>query len=185
MEEIIERCKEKDISSQGILYEKYSQKVYRTAYLLTKSKTLAEDITQETFIRLFSKITLFEVGKAFEPWLYTITLNVSKNVLKKQKWVNLFSPIEEDELTTEHHDLEINYERKERDGSIKEVIDRLPYKLKEVIILKYYNNFSQEEIADMLGIPLGTVKSRIHSGLEKIRRAIDNNIPIMEVFSHE
>lgn len=185
MEEIIKKCKQKDISAQSILYEKYSKQVYRTAYILTKSKTLAEDITQETFIRAFSKINLFKEGKSFNSWLYTITLNVSKNILKRQKWVNFFCPLEENEPSGDYNTLEFTYEHKERDRLMKEVIDRLPFKQKEVIILKYYNNFSQEEISDILAIPVGTVKSRIHTGLEKIRKVIDNNISIMEVFSYE
>ena len=185
MEEIINKCKDKDISAQSTLYEKYSEKVYRTAYLLTRSKTLAEDVTQETFIRLFSKITLYDEDKLFDSWLYTITLNVARSILKRQKWLNLFGPLWEYEIYSNKDSLELNYERKERDRLIKEVIDRLPYKLREVIILKYYINFSQEEIASILNIPIGTVKSRIHTSLEKVRKVMDNNISIREVFSHE
>lgn len=185
MEEIIKMCKQKDILAQSILYEQYSKQVYRTAYILTKSKTLAEDITQETFIRVFSKINLFKEGKSFNSWLYTITLNVAKNILKRQKWVNFFCPLEEDEPFCNYNSTEFICEHKERDRLMKEVIDRLPLKQKEVIILKYYNNFSQEEIADILGIPVGTVKSRIHTGLEKIRKVINNNVSIMEVFLYE
>lgn len=185
MEEIIKRCKENDISAQSILYEKYIKQVYRTAYLLTKSKTLGEDISQETFIRVFSKITLFQEGKSFDSWLYTITLNVAKSIIRRQRWVNFFCPLEENEHLDDHNDLALNYEYKEREELIRKVIDGLPYKFKEVIILKYYNNFSQEEIADMLEIPVGTVKSRIHTGLDKIRKIIGNNISIMEVISYE
>lgn len=95
MDEIITRCKTSDTIAQSILYENYSDQVFRTAFLLCKNKDLAEDITQETFIRIFSKLCTFKGDESkFSQWLYSVTLNVAKNTFRKQRWINFFSPID-------------------------------------------------------------------------------------------
>lgn len=185
MDKIIARCKEGDISAQNILYEKYVSKVLRTAFLLCKNKDLAEDITQETFIRVFSKINTF-IGESnsFDSWIYSVTLNVAKNIFRKQKLLNFFSPISDHEELRSPIIIEEDYEKKEREELLLATINKLPYKFKEVIILKYYNDFSQEEIASILNIPIGTVKSRINSALKKIKSNLNNN-SLEGVLGHE
>lgn len=186
MDEIITRCKEGDVLAQGILYKSYVNQVLRTAFLLCKNKELAEDITQETFIRVFSKINTFKNGKnSFNSWLYSVTLNVSRNIFRKQKWLSFFSSIDDHEDMKSSTILEEDYEKIEREELLLETINNLTYKLKEVIILKYYNDFSQEEIASILDIPVGTVKSRINSALKKIKKNIGENSILEEVLSNE
>lgn len=186
MDEIIDRCKTGNVNAQEILYEKYSSKVYKTAFLLCKSRELAEDITQETFIRIFSKLYTFKGNEnTFSSWLYSVTLNVAKNTFRKQRWLNFFSPIENHEDLESLSRIDEDYEKKEREELLFNAINMLPYKLKEIIILKYYNDFSQEEISNILNIPIGTVKSRINSSLKKIKKFIGENNLLEGVLGHE
>lgn len=180
MEEIIKRCMEKDVDAMGYIYEKYKTKVYRTAYLLSYNASLSDDITQEAFIRIFSKMHLYKESYSFESWIYMIVLNVYRNIRRKQKWKNML-PLSEDIKVEDDTCLPAS-EQNERKELLAGIIRTLPDRISEVIILKYYTGLSQEEIAKALKIPLGTVKSRINTGLKKLRKHIENDASIKEVF---
>lgn len=185
MEDLIRRCRNKDKEAMEHLYEKYKNQVYRTAFIITRSRMLAEDITQESFIRVFSKIDLYNEEYSFDSWLYKVVLNVSRNTIRKQKWENLLKPFKDAVEKPDMKTPSLELEQKEREEMLKEIIDGLSYKLKEVIVLKYYNCFSQEDIANILQIPIGTVKSRINSGLSKIRIRIERHKQVKEVLNYE
>lgn len=68
------------------LFEEYSPLVYRMALVLTRSSTLADDVVQETFIRIFQKYHLFDSSKPLQPWICKVTVNVARNMLRKHKW---------------------------------------------------------------------------------------------------
>lgn|GEM_PF-1536818 len=90
MDDLLQRCKEKDKEAWGVLFEKYHLQIYQTALIFAGNRTLAEDITQEAFIRAVTKINLFNPGCSFEAWLYRIVVNVSRNMIRSHKWTNLF-----------------------------------------------------------------------------------------------
>jgi RNA polymerase sigma-70 factor, ECF subfamily len=183
MEDFVTRCKSRDISGLEYLYETYKSKVFRTAFLMTKNIHLSEDITQETFIRVFNKIDRFDSCSSFEPWLYKVTVNVTRNILRKNSVIQL--------LTGKNNDYDYSLIdkilKKEQDDFLGACISRLSFKTKSVIVLKYFNGFSQEEISSILEIPVGTVKSRIHNGLNKLRVQLEgeNLRGIEEVWSND
>jgi RNA polymerase sigma-70 factor (ECF subfamily) len=179
MEEIIKRCMEKDVQAMGYIYEKYRTQVYRTAYLLSYNASLSDDITQEAFIRIFSKIHLYNESYSFESWIYMIVLNVYRNIRRKQWWRNII-PLPEDIEDADDTSFP-PIEQNERKEILAGIIKTLPTRISEVVILKYYTGLSQEEIANVLGVPLGTVKSRISTGLKKIRKHIEADVSLKEV----
>lgn len=156
MLDLIRRCKEQNKTALGELYELYKSQVFRTAFLLTRSRAAAEDVTQETFLRVFAKISSFDESKPFEAWLYRVTINVAKNFFRKNKVLRFWEMVTGRETETPS---EVVLKR-EQDLNLWDQISSLPYKLQSVIVLKYFNDCSQEEIAEILGIPVGTVKSR-------------------------
>ncbi|WP_232697527.1 RNA polymerase sigma factor [Brevibacillus daliensis] len=154
-------------SIEGI-FNKHSSLVYRTAYFLTKSKSMADDITQETFIRMIKKFHLYDPTKPIEPWIYRITINITRNMIRKQKLLNLVgftSNFSEEEVETK-------ILKNERKDELWSVINLLPHKSKEVIILHFYSELTLEEVANSLEIPLGTCKSRLNYALTKLRKSI-------------
>lgn len=158
--------------------------MYRTAYLITKSESIADDVTQETFIRVFSKIKSYDESKAFEPWLYRVSINVAKNLMRKQRISSIFclslTPLNQQSDTTEH------IMKVEKDKKLWSCISNLPYKMQCVVILKYMNDLSQEDIAKVLSIPIGTVKSRLYNALQNLRlQLIDSENLLKEVVPHE
>lgn len=181
MQELIQRCINGDVEAMSLLYEKFRDQVYKTAYLLTRNATLSDDITQESFIRVFSKLSLYKPDYSFEGWLYKVVLNVYRNMARKERFVSTFLPFFDVDIPDSRITPAGSLERNEQKDVIAEILKKLPPKLREVIILKYFVLLSQEEIAGVLQIPVGTVKSRIHSGLDRIRSQIEANASMKEV----
>jgi len=154
------------------LFNNYSSLVYRTAYFLTKSKVMADDITQETFIRIIKKFHLFDETKSIEPWIYRMTVNITRNMIRKQKIKKLFG-IQYDVQT--ENEVEQTIIQNELEDHLWKEINLLPQKCKEVIVLHYYLELKLVEVADSLNIPTGTCKSRLNYALTKLRNRLSKN----------
>lgn len=152
------------------LFERHSKSIFGILLALTKSKVLADDLTQETFIRAFSKYDQYrgEEGSdsAFRPWLARIAVNLARSHYRKLKWQTLFGQVPDQvtERTAEAIAL-LN----ERQLELWQAVCRLPHKSREVILLHYYADIPLKEDAETLDIPLGTCKSRLAAGLAKLR----------------
>jgi RNA polymerase sigma-70 factor (ECF subfamily) len=154
------------------LFTNHSSFVYRTAYFLTKSKVMADDITQETFIRIIKKFHLFDQTKPIEPWIYRMTVNITRNMIRKQKIKKLFG-MHYDVLT--ENEVEKSILQNEMEDQLWNEINLLPHKSKEVIVLHYYLELKLDELADSLNIPIGTCKSRLNYALTKLRNHLSKN----------
>ncbi|MEK3718408.1 sigma-70 family RNA polymerase sigma factor [Paenibacillus sp. FSL P2-0089] len=156
------------------LYEATIRDVYQTVHFLVRETSEVDDIVQEIYIQMRRSLEHFDISRPFRPWLMGITVRqihayrrkrwTHLRILKKAEQVNL---VVEPEFTSKIVDKISNH-------SLLASVDSLPYKLKQVIILHYLNELSQEESAVILGIPLGTVKSRIHAALRKLRQKPEN-----------
>ncbi|OWA37434.1 hypothetical protein B9G55_05105 [Saccharibacillus sp. O16] len=152
------------------LFEHHSKPIFGILLALTKSKTLADDLTQETFIRAFDKYAQYrgEEGddRAFRPWLARIAVNLARSHYRKLNWQTLFGQVPDrvTDLTAEAIVL-----MSERQQELWQAVCRLPHKSREVILLHYYAEIPLQEAAETLNIPLGTCKSRLSAGLAKLR----------------
>ncbi|MGF2616522.1 sigma-70 family RNA polymerase sigma factor [Rossellomorea vietnamensis] len=157
-------------SEAHALFNEFRDYVFRTALLLTKSRSLADDITQETFIRILTKYHTYDQTKPIKPWIYTITINVTRSIMKKQKWIDRFSifteNLEDDRINSLEDTFLHNEEAKELWGAVK----RLSVKSREILILHFYLELTLRESANVLGIPEGTAKSRLNTALKQLRR---------------
>lgn len=148
------------------VYTQYSEFVYKTAMFIMKSKSAAEDIMQETFIKVFRNYDLYDSRKPIEPWLYRITVNTAKNMLRKQKWLSFIGSFSEqgcDKL------VEADFSIEQEKGELLQLINKLPLKSKEVIFLHFYLGMKLNEVSVFLNIPLGTCKSRLNYALTVLR----------------
>lgn len=114
-----------------LIFHEYSSYVFQTALLLTNSRTLADDITQETFIQVFRKFYTFDPTKSVKPWIYKVTLNISRNIIRKQKWLK-FTGFIADIIDKEN--VEENILKSEEEREISNEIAKLPLKSKEIIV---------------------------------------------------
>ncbi len=162
-----------DIDALGALYERYQVQVYRTAMAITHDERMAEDILQEVFLRVYRYADSFDDTQPFEPWIYRITVNLSYSWTNKAKrWVNIFQDTLERLRAPSRRDPERVAESREECVILRRAIDGLPDSHRVVVILYYLEDLSVSEVAYTLGVPEGTIKSRLYYAREKLRKAI-------------
>lgn len=159
------------------LMNRYRDSVYAFLRRFLNRSDLIEDVFQETFLQLFVSRDTFDVSRPLRPWLFTIAANKAKDALRRMQrnevtqLGNMFDSDEstiDDVLNTLDHDERMPYDdllRDERAAAVKRVISRMPAKLREIIVLAYFHKFAYAEIAQILDIPIGTVKSRLHTAV--------------------
>jgi RNA polymerase sigma-70 factor (ECF subfamily) len=171
-----------DLDALGALYERYKARVYRTALAITREPAAAEDLLQDTFLRLHKYAHRINASLPLEPWLYRVTVNLAFTRQARQKrWL---VPLETvlDRLASPNRLPEWQVEMDDLHGRIVAAIAELPFNQRTVVVLFYLNALNLKEIAYILNCPVGTVKSRLHYGRENlIRRLATEPRPIPEV----
>ncbi len=172
---LIARFQQGDLQAFDTLVRRYKDQLLNYVYRFVGNRVDAEDIIQETFLRVFKNKHYYKEIAKFSTWVYTIAGNLAKTELRRRKRRKFFSVSNfvNDERDYDIPDLDRNPEQ-EVDGAIKEAyiqkaIDKLPPKFKEVILLRDVQGFAYEEISQILNIPLGTVKSRVNRGRLKLQ----------------
>lgn len=173
--QILEDLIEKTISGDKVafrkLYDVYKGKVYATAKNITKDEKAAEDILQEVFVTVYTKLYKLKKAAAFEVWLYKIVINSCNNYFRKNKRSITCEDSIIENLSGEAGEMPNEIiERKEAYIELKSCIDRLSDKLKICIIFYYFNDMSIKEIADILNCSEGTVKSRLFKAKKNLEK---------------
>ncbi len=143
---------------------------------------MVEDIFQETFLQLFTSRESFDSSRPLQPWLFTIAANKAKDALRKAQRIHAI-PIGtisesqemsfDDMLNTLSYDNTMPYEELEKgetSSRVSEVIANMPDNLRGILILAYFNKFSYKQMAQILCIPIGTVKSRLHAAVARFAK---------------
>ncbi|NLI98386.1 sigma-70 family RNA polymerase sigma factor [bacterium] len=159
-------AKNGDFGAFSKLVERYQRKVYTVIYRFVRNHHEADDLAQETFIRAFKAIERFDVNYPFSPWIYRIAINLTLNHLKKKKLkiadVDLeFQSSGETPETTALKD--------ETRKKVHKAIASLPLKLRQVLVLRVYEDWSYTRISEVLEIPVGTVMSRLSRAREMLK----------------
>ena len=161
------------------LVSQYKDSLYAFLRRFLNDRDLVDDVFQETFMQLYVSRDTFDLSKPLRPWLFTIAANKAKDALRRMQRTDstnlgsLFDSEEnsiDDVLNTLDHDEHMPYDdliRDETAAGVKRVIARMPAKLREILILAYFHKFSYAEIGGILGIPVGTVKSRLHAAVSR------------------
>ncbi len=180
-EELLLRFRRGETDVFGALVRRYERELYGYLCRYLSDATLAEDVFQNTFLQLYLKSNQYDEGRPLRGWLYTIATNQAIDALRRQKRhqavsleqaqeaaigdsQNLLEMLESHE--PDPHELVVGDERRER---MKTSLDKLPDFLKQVVILAYYQGLKYREIATILNIPVGTVKSRLHTALARLQ----------------
>lgn len=148
------------------MFNQYKMYIYQSALFLTHSHELADDVTQEVFIKAIVYYHTYDASRPIKAWLYKIMMNVSRTMMKKQK---SYIPLESIVEVGSDVCVESNVLIDERNKEILQAIDKLGDKIKEVLYMHYYLEMKLEDVADILDIPVGTCKSRLHTGLRRLR----------------
>ena len=165
------------------LVRRYERELYRYLARYLGDQTLAEDVFQNTFLQIHLKRGLYEDGRPFRPWLYAIATHQAVDSLRKagrHPTVSLdqqLTPAQRESQAGSLLDLLVSegvgplaeLQEQERQQWVRESIARLPDSLRQTLILAYHQDLKYREIAEILKIPVGTVKSRLHAALSKLQ----------------
>ena len=181
---LINQAKSGDAQAYDKLLNKYRNSVYNLVYRMVRDIEEAEDLTQEAFIKAFNSLAQFNEDYAFSTWLYKIATNNCIDFFRKRKLqtLSLDKPIQykDSEIHQEIPDPELNPEKSilasERSSIIREAIETLPEKYYTAIVLRHTEEKSYEEIAEILRLPIGTVKARIFRAREMLNKALKDRL---------
>lgn len=179
---LIARAKEGDIGALEALYEQYKNSVYRTALAITRDRAAAEEILQDAFLRAFRHIDSVHDGGPMGPWLHRIAINLSYTWAKKRKrWFLSLEQVVDRLVAAPKTSPEHRVEQNELQQVVREAIAQLEFPHRATIVLFYLEGLSLVEIAEIMDCPVGTVKSRLYYGREKLRAALlaDRRLPQM------
>jgi len=166
---IIRQFIDGDKSAFQILVKRHKEKVRNIIYLTMNNGALVDDIAQDVFITVYKNLKHFRFESQFTTWLYRITVNRCKDYLRKMNVRKIFSPIEEG---TEISEYSTPVENNDISRIVMDAISKLPVKLRMPLILKDIEGFSYQEISESLNCEMGTVKSRIFRGREKLKEIL-------------
>lgn len=168
--ELIQRVLAGDVRAERAMYDAHVDRVFRLAYRLAGDADLAQDFTQETFVKAFNKLHEFEGRSALSTWLHAITVSVSLNALRKVKRHRQ----REVEMNEEYPGFSVVPRRAEPDlkERLKTAVADLPEHYRAVFVMYDMEGYSHEEIGNALGVPIGTSKARLSRAREKLREQL-------------
>lgn len=173
--DLISRCQAGDRLAFEELFNLYRDDVFRFSYLVVRDATLAQDVVQEAFLKVFRSIGKFQFRSSFKSWLYRVAVNEAITLLRRRKVKEDLDP------TPGNAQLLVNARDWQPEEAILEVeeremlrfaIEQLDAVHRTVVVLKYFHEFSDAEIAAITGCPPGTVKSRLHRARELLRNSM-------------
>ena len=164
-----------NLEALGALYERHKTTVYRTALAITRDPSVAEDILQDSFLRLHKYAYSIDSSLPLRPWLYRVTTNLSYNWEKRKKYWSISLDDVLDWLAgPTHNSPEWRAEMSDTQSRIMDAVSSLNTNQRIVIVLHYLDSLDLKEIAAILNCPIGTVKSRLHYGRKNLRRQLES-----------
>jgi RNA polymerase sigma-70 factor, ECF subfamily len=181
-EELLTRLQEGQREVFGVLVRRYQRELYGYLRRYLGDADLADDVFQATFLQVYVKIGQYEPGRAARPWLYTIATHQAIDAMRRAGRKSMVS-LEQASSETDNGEVRSliemlearetspvdQAESHERALLIRATVDKLPEFLRSVVILAYYQGLKYREVADILEVPVGTVKSRLHTALLKLQ----------------
>lgn len=174
--ELVRRMKQGDRAAFDKLYEQYYDRLYRTACMITGSRTDGEDVTQETFIKAYLNCDKLKKDELFRYWIYQILNRTAWQIAKKHAKERPEEHIMELADTSTADSPANRILQDEQGRTLTEAIRRLEYRQRMTIILYYYNELGTREIAKVMGCMEGTVKSRLFTARKNLRLQLETEI---------
>lgn len=176
-EQLLEAYRGGDLEAFRTLIGRHHDDLLRFLIRLTGDRQAADDVFQEAFLQVHISADTFDPTRRFKPWLFTIAANKARDLLRKRvrrQEVDIAAPVGGktgsgqtfiDLMQVQVPPPSQGLEARERDELVQRAIDRMPATLKEILLLAYFQKLSYSQISEELEIPLGTVKSRLHSAV--------------------
>ncbi|MCA8989311.1 MAG: sigma-70 family RNA polymerase sigma factor [Planctomycetaceae bacterium] len=169
---LIQDAKLGEMSAFRELVQRYEARLFRVIYRFVRDEPLAEDLSQETFLRVYENLEQFDLSRRFGPWLFRIGVNLAVDYLRKQKrrgWTSVFSEVSpEKPLDPGRSDPRDGLDLSEE---VMQVLQEVPEKFRMILILREFENFSTAEIAGIIGRKEATVRWRLAEARNLFRAA--------------
>ena len=167
--EIVARVLKGDRQAYALLVDEYKSPIYNLAYRMTGNLEDADDLTQETFIRAYQYLWRYDTSRKFFTWLYTLALNLIRNHFKKNKYNKSSEELSANLLADKNPSPETELIETQE---ISVYLLRLEDESRALLIMKFHQGLTFEEIAQITGKSLSAVKMRIYRGLEKLKELL-------------
>jgi RNA polymerase sigma-70 factor (ECF subfamily) len=183
--DLIACLQESDLDALGVLFERYRDRVYRTALAIVRDTAVAEDILQDCFLKVYAHAERIDTSRPLAPWLYRVTVNLSYTWISRGKnrrtpldnvMDRLVSPMKQapDQVT----------EQTELRQNVRKAIGDLSIDQRVVVVLYYLNGLGLQDIAEILDLPVGTIKSRLYYARENLRGKLGPNLAWLPEVAH-
>lgn len=171
--ELVEALQNGSLEALGLLYDRYRHMVYRTALVITGDQEAASDLLQDVFLRLYRFAYRIDLKRPLQPWLYRITANLSNTWLKRdRRWLRPFEDLAEWFAASSKNSPYEMVEKRDDWDRVQYAVSNLPITQRVVVVLYYLNDLSIQEISEVLDVPEGTVKSRLHYGRRALKKSL-------------
>lgn len=171
--ELVAKLQAHDQAAFSYLYDHYSKALFVIIYQVVPQQELAEDVLQEVFVKIWQNVRSYDSSKGR---LYTWMLNIARNsAIDRTRSKDFNRQTKTTELTDNVYEGKDGVHSRIDDIGLKKTMERLPEDSRRLLELSYFQGYTQDEIAKMLGIPLGTVKTRIRSTLLQLRKLVGTN----------
>lgn len=193
-EELLNRLRNGQREVFGTLVRRFQRELYGYLRRYVGDAELADDVFQTTFLQVYIKIGQYEPGRPARPWIYTIATHQAIDAMRRAGRQSMISL---EQATGEGTNGEVRgmiemlearesgpleqVQASERRDLVRACVDRLPEFLRQVVVLAYYQGLKYREVAEILGVPVGTVKSRLHTALQKLQEAWSESPSLPEI----
>ncbi len=160
--ELIQKSLQGDLEAWGEIVSRYKEAAFGIAVAILRNRADAEDAAQDAFVRAYQRLDRYDLSRKFSTWLFTVTANVAKNALRRRRP----DPLPKEVWTADPAHM-VWQEDMER--SVREAVWGLPESYRAPLVLRYWHDLPLEEIGGVLGLRLGTVKTRLHRARALVR----------------
>src|SRR5215210_1553505 len=176
--QIIERTLSGETDAFNMLVRRWERQIYGLTLRMLGRDEEAKDATQETFLSAYRNLSKFRGEAKFSSWIYRIALNICNTKLRgrSRHIISLDEQREESgfELAADHEELGSRLQQEQVARHVRRALQGLPAEMRQVIIMKEYEGLKFSEIAEILGVPLSTVKTRMYTGLSELRKRLEH-----------
>ena len=172
--ELVKIIRKKDAERYAELIERYRGKLFAYLYCLVGQKDEVEDLLQNVFIKVYKNLARFDQARKFSSWIYRIAHNEAVNHIKRKylkkfvSWEDIVTTKDQLEMSSLEDNASEEWIKKERVKEVHDIVDRLPIKYKQVLILRYFSGKSYKEMAEIIGKPVNTVGTLINRAKEQL-----------------
>jgi RNA polymerase sigma-70 factor (ECF subfamily) len=176
----LKRAQRGDHEAFGLVVRRYEQPCFRAAYLIVRDEMEASDVAQEAFVRAYRALSKFDARQPFRPWLLRITTNLALNSVRSAKRRRALADRAVQDAAMRPQDAtgpERQAELSDEARRVWDAVAQLSAEDQELLYLRFFLESSEQELSEALGRPRGTVKSRLHRSLRRLRDVIERDFP--------